>query len=78
MELSLTRSLMIIIKIKTQLKQNKIHHFQFSDAHINSKLPFSLIGSNSVSRNSSGQVFRGRSYLWGTVDVEDEVVKKFK
>ena len=77
MELSLTPSLMIIIKIKTQLKQNKIHHFQFSDAHINSKMPFSLIGSNLVSRDRSGQISRARSYLWGTVDVEDEVVKKF-
>merc|ERR1719150_2825658 len=34
------------LDIKQQLKQNKIHFFNVSNAEIISKLPFSLIGSN--------------------------------
>ena len=37
------------------------------------KQPFAVVGSNSFTLDKNGRKVRGRRYLWGTVDVENEV-----
>lgn len=36
------------------------------------KLPFAVIGSTREVQNASGQLVRGRSYPWGTIEVDNE------
>ena len=37
------------------------------------KHPFAVVGSNTIALDKNGKKVRGRKYLWGTVDVENEV-----
>jgi septin family protein len=37
------------------------------------KQPFAVVGSNIVTVDKNGRKVRGRKYVWGTVDVENEV-----
>ena len=67
------KELISVFQIKQQLKQNKIHFYNFSNAEIISKLPFSLIGSNTAVITEDGKCFKGRKYPWGIVNVENEV-----
>ena len=37
------------------------------------RLPFAVVGSNTVVVDEKGNRCRGREYPWGTVDIEDKV-----
>lgn len=41
-------------------------------AHSQSKVPFAIVGSNTVVSTSDGRQVRGRSYPWGTIEVDNE------
>ena len=56
------------------MKQNKINPFNFSEPLLNQRLPFSLIGSDTLIQTSGGGSFRGRKYPWGVVNIENEVL----
>ena len=63
----------------SQIQENDISIYQFSEEEdhphqsIMSKLPFCVVGSNTVVTNSVGVRVRGRRYPWGTVNIEDQV-----
>ena len=37
------------------------------------RLPFAVVGSNTVVTDEEGNMVRGREYPWGTVNIEDTV-----
>ena len=37
------------------------------------RLPFAVVGSNTVVTDEEGNMVRGREYPWGTVNIEDKV-----
>ena len=37
------------------------------------RLPFAVVGSNTVVTDKEGNIVRGREYPWGTVNIEDKV-----
>ena len=68
-------------QIMNQIVQNKIKIYEFPDADLeeenerreNQKLkervPFAVVGSNTMIENADGKKVRGRKYPWGVVDV---------
>ena len=66
-----------------QIKENEISIYQFPEEEENpepsimSKLPFGVVGSNIVVTNAAGDRARGRSYPWGTIDIQDQVSKQY-
>ena len=38
-------------------------------------LPFAVVGSDTVCTDEEGNNYRGREYPWGSVNIEDMVVK---
>jgi septin family protein len=41
------------------------------------KQPFAVVGSNIVIVDNNRRKVRGRKYVWGTVDVENEVTNMY-
>ena len=37
------------------------------------RMPFAVVGSNTIIRDQDGTTFRGREYPWGKVNIEDKV-----
>lgn len=37
------------------------------------RLPFAVVGSNTVVMDGEGNMCRGREYPWGNVNIEDKV-----
>merc|ERR1711860_31927 len=60
-------------QIKQQLKQNKVANHSLSP-HLSSKMPLSLIGSNTSMETKYGGSIQVRKYPWGTVNTEDEEI----
>ena len=46
------------------------------DRWMRSRLPFAVVGSDSVRQGQDGRLVRGREYPWGIVDIEDQVNTK--
>ncbi|XP_070838735.1 septin-5-like isoform X1 [Chaetodon trifascialis] len=77
------------MQIREEIKQFGINIYQFpecdsdeeedfkkQDQILKESVPFAVIGSN-VQVESKGRKFRGRSYPWGVVEVEDPVHSDF-
>jgi len=64
--------------ILSQISENEIQVYDFPDTGLRDedsmrkKLPFAVVGSNTFTFDKTGRKVRGRRYLWGTVDVENE------
>ncbi|XP_053219552.1 septin-1 isoform X2 [Podarcis raffonei] len=71
-------------KIRQELEENGINIYEFpdcdsdedeefkaQDAEMKQSIPFAVIGSSQVVKESKDKVFRGRQYPWGTVEVEN-------
>ncbi|CAM4678636.1 unnamed protein product [Lepidochelys kempii] len=71
-------------KIRQQLEENAISIYQFpdcdsdededfkaQDAELKGSIPFAVVGSNDIVRETKGKAFRGRTYPWGAVEVEN-------
>ena len=43
------------------------------DEWMREKQPFAVVGSNTVLVDNEGNMFRGRQYPWGKVNIEDNV-----
>ena len=68
-------------QIMNQIVQNKIKIYEFPDGDIEEenekrenqrmkeRVPFAVVGSNTLIENDSGKKVRGRKYPWGVVDV---------
>ncbi|XP_074854497.1 septin-1 isoform X4 [Carettochelys insculpta] len=73
-------------KIREQLEENAISIYQFpdcdsdedeafkaQDAELKHSIPFAVVGSNNIVRETAEKAFRGRAYPWGAVEVENPV-----
>ncbi|XP_074810339.1 septin-1 isoform X1 [Natator depressus] len=71
-------------KIRQQLEENAISIYQFpdcdsdededfkaQDAELKGSIPFAVVGSNDIVRETKEKAFRGRTYPWGAVEVEN-------
>jgi len=64
--------------ILRQMLENGIKVYNFpktgsiNEDQMREKQPFAVVGSNSFTLDKNGRKVRGRRYLWGTVDVENE------
>jgi len=65
-------------KILVQLKESSILTYEFpmeegktEEAWMRNLAPFAVVGSNTVIVDDSGRKVRGRSYPWGTVNIEE-------
>ncbi|CAM4683766.1 unnamed protein product, partial [Lepidochelys kempii] len=45
--------------------------FKAQDAELKGSIPFAVVGSNDIVRETKGKAFRGRTYPWGAVEVEN-------
>ena len=45
-----------------------------SNDRLKERVPFAVVGSNTVIDSESGKKVRGRKYPWGVVDVSDELI----
>jgi len=66
-------------KILLQLEKHEIHIYDFPaselepDHHwMRGRLPFAVVGSNTVVMDGEGNMCRGREYPWGNVNIEDK------
>ena len=67
------------------MEKNEIHIYNFQAAEhepatqwMKERLPFAVVGSNTVVSDDQGNLFRGREYPWGVVNIEDEVRIKYE
>ena len=67
-------------KILLQLEAHGIHIYDFpaselepEDHWMRGRLPFAVVGSNTMVMDGEGNMCRGREYPWGTVNIEDKV-----
>jgi len=65
-------------KILIQLEQHQIQIYSFPESELEpesqwmrNRLPFAVVGSNTVVTGGDGAKYRGREYPWGTVNIED-------
>uniref|UniRef100_A0A8C8RLT5 Septin n=1 Tax=Pelusios castaneus TaxID=367368 RepID=A0A8C8RLT5_9SAUR len=71
-------------KIRQQLEENAISIYQFpdcdsdedeefkaQDADLKRSIPFAVVGSSDIVRETKEKAFRGRAYPWGSVEVEN-------
>jgi len=65
-------------KIMAQLREEKISVYEFpsdegktDEAWMRNLVPFAVVGSNSIIEDANGRKSRGRSYPWGTVNIEE-------
>jgi len=65
-------------KILVQLDQHQIQIYNFPESELEpeskwmrNRLPFAVVGSNTVVTGDDGAKYRGREYPWGTVNIED-------
>ncbi|XP_030403669.1 septin-1 isoform X1 [Gopherus evgoodei] len=71
-------------KIRQELEENAISIYQFpdcdsdedeefkaQDAELKRSIPFAVVGSNDIVRETKEKAFRGRTYPWGAVEVEN-------
>ena len=65
-----------------QLEQNEIQIYDFPNTEVlegeswmRDLLPFAVVGSDTVCTDEEGNNYRGREYPWGSVNIEDMVVK---
>jgi septin 7 len=63
-------------KIMSQIAAAKIRIYEFpeeaedaSNRRLKERVPFAVVGSNTVVEGPDGKKFRGRKYPWGTVNV---------
>ena len=75
-------------QIMNQIVQSKIKIYEFPDceegeteenerkenARLKERVPFAVVGSNTVIDSESGKKVRGRKYPWGVVDVSIMVI----
>ena len=73
------------LQILRQLEKNEIRIYNFPAAEhepatqwMKERLPFAVVGSNTVVSDDQGNLFRGREYPWGVVNIEDEVRTKYE
>ena len=77
-------------QIMNQIVQNKIKIYEFPDGDIEEenekrenqrmkeRVPFAVVGSNTLIENDSGKKVRGRKYPWGVVDVRRYQFDRFR
>lgn len=71
-------------KIRQELEENAISIYQFpdcdsdedeefkaQDTELKRSIPFAVVGSNDIVRETKEKAFRGRTYPWGAVEVEN-------
>lgn len=65
-------------KIMAQLREEKISVYEFpsdegktDEAWMRNLVPFAVVGSNTIIEDANGRKARGRSYPWGTVNIEE-------
>ncbi len=70
-------------QIMNQIVQSKIRIYEFPDGEegdmeenerrenqkMKDRVPFAVVGSNTIMENAEGKKVRGRKYPWGIVDV---------
>ena len=63
-----------------QLEKHEIQIYDFPAGEMEpeqhwmrDRLPFAVVGSNTVVTDEEGNMVRGREYPWGTVNIEDKV-----
>ena len=68
------------MKILLQLKKHEIQIYDFPVSELETenhwmreRLPFAVVGSNTVISDGEGYRCRGREYPWGCVNIEDKV-----
>ena len=69
-------------KILLQLEKYGIRIYDFPTSELEpehhwmrDRLPFGVVGSNTVVTDQVGNKWRGRKYPWGVVNIEDKVRK---
>ena len=69
-------------KILLQLEKYEIHIYDFPASELEpehhwmrGRLPFAVVGSNTIVMDEEGNMCRGREYPWGNVNIEDKVRK---
>ena len=72
--------LISLVKILLQMEKHDIHIYDFPSAELEShqqwmrdRLPFAVVGSNTVVMDERGNKCRGREYPWGNVNIENKV-----
>ena len=70
----------MIHQILTQLEKNQIQMYDFPEQELDPQqywmrtlLPFGVVGSNTSIADGEGNMYRGREYPWGVVNIEDQV-----
>ena len=74
-------SLMETLQILLQLEKHEIQIYNFPVSEMEpehhwmrERMPFAVVGSNmTITDPSTGQMYRGREYPWGCVNIEDKV-----
>ena len=72
---------MEILQILLQLEKHEIQIYNFPVSEMDpehhwmrERMPFAVVGSNiTITDQSTGQMYRGREYPWGCVNIEDKV-----
>lgn len=66
-------------KILLQLEKHEIHIYDFPASELEpehhwmrGRLPFAVVGSNTIVTDDEGNMCRGREYPWGNVNIEDK------
>jgi len=66
-------------KILLQLEKHEIHIYDFPASELEpehhwmrARLPFAVVGSNTIVTDEDGNLCRGREYPWGNVNIEDK------
>ncbi|CAM5117444.1 unnamed protein product [Eretmochelys imbricata] len=54
-----------------RLRLRRGRRLQGQDAELKGSIPFAVVGSNDIVRETKGKAFRGRTYPWGAVEVEN-------
>ena len=71
----------LIFQILLQLEKHEIQIYNFPVSEMDpehhwmrERMPFAVVGSNiTITDQSTGQMYRGREYPWGCVNIEDKV-----
>ena len=72
---------MEILQILLQLEKHEIQIYNFPVSEMEpehhwmrERMPFAVVGSNmTITDPATGQMYRGREYPWGCVNIEDKV-----
>ena len=71
---------MLLFQILLQLEKYEIQIYDFPASELEpehhwmrGRLPFAVVGSNTVVTDEEGNMCRGREYPWGNVNIEDKV-----